>query len=292
MPAVSFLVTVFNGEDFLSLGLDSISRQSFSDFELIVVDDGSTDSTPLQLEANSDPRLRVIRNQRNLGIPASRNIAIDAAKGRYCAFLSHDDIALPERLARQVEFLENNKAIGLIGSAVEMIDAEGKNRGVAQMPENSTAIRWMGLLECPMRQSTLMGRTEIVRQHKYDARFPSYSDWDFVMRVARVSEVRNLPEVLVQYRRHSTNASSIHRARLDEAGADIALREILRELPDFPITREQVLQLRSVLLGAGNVEKSLSTTREALERYLDLSEAFRNKHPEHITDASALPGLK
>ncbi|MDQ6623233.1 MAG: glycosyltransferase family 2 protein [Verrucomicrobiota bacterium] len=292
MPAVSVLVTVFNGEDFLSLGLDSISRQNFSDFELVVVDDGSTDATPLQLEANSDPRLRVIRNQRNLGIPLSRNIAIDAAKGCYCAFLSHDDIALPERLARQVEFLEKNKAIGLIGSAIETIDAEGKSRGVTQMPETSTAIRWMGLLECPMRQSALIGRTEIVRQHIYDPRFPSYSDWDFVMRVARHSEVRNLPEVLVQYRRHRTNTSTVHRARLDEAGADIALREILRELPDFPITREQVWQLRSVLLGAGDRKKSLSTTREALECYLDLSDAFRKKHPDHITNVSEVPELK
>jgi hypothetical protein len=136
-----------------------------------------------------------------------------------------------------------------------------------------------------------MARTEIVRRHRYDPRFPSYSDWDFVMRVARATEVRNLPEVLVQYRRHKTNTSTVHRARLDEAGADIALREILRELPDFPISREQVWQLRSVLLGAGDRKKSLSTTREALERYLDLSEAFRNKHPDH-TGVSELPGLK
>jgi hypothetical protein len=70
------------------------------------------------------------------------------------------------------------------------------------------------------------------------------------------------------------------------------LREILRELPDVPITREQVWQLRSVLLGAGDRKKSLSTTREALERYLDLSDAFRKKHPDHITNVSELPELK
>ena len=280
MATVSVLVNVYNGEDFLSLSIESIFSQTFSDFELVIVNDGSTDGTAQILDSIDDSRLRVVVNERNRGIPFSRNVAIDAASGKYIAFLSHDDIALPERLARQVQYLDENPAIDLIGSAVEVIDGKGKVQKTIQMPESAVAIRWLGLMECPMRQSSLMGRSEMVKRHRYDEHFQSYSDWDFIMRVARDSEVQNLPEVLVQYRRHTTNTSSVHRARLDHMGIDIACREIRKELPDFSITPEEVAEMRQVAAGAAG-KKSLALTRRALERYLDLSEAFRAKYPDY-----------
>lgn len=280
-PAVSVIVTVLNGGEFLPIALESILGQSFSDFELVIVDDGSTDSTPAQLKAIDDPRLRVIRNPENLGLPAARNVGIAAARGGYCAFLDHDDVALPFRLQRQLEFLEANRAVGLIGSAIETIDGAGNKLSTIPMPESPLAIRWMGLLDCPMRQSTLMGRTEVVKRHLYDTNFPSYSDWDFVMRVSRKTEARNLPETLVQYRRHDTNMSTVYRARLNETGVEIALREIRTELPDFSINRDEVAELRHVLFEAndGEQKRTLDITRWALERYLELEEAFRQKHP-------------
>lgn len=280
-PAVSVIVTVLNGGEFLPIALNSILAQTFSDFELIIVDDGSTDSTPAQLKAIDDPRLRVIRNPKNLGLPGARNVGIEAANGAYCAFLDHDDVALPFRLQRQMEFLQSNHAVGLVGSAVETIDAAGTRLAAIPMPQSSLAIRWMGLLDCPMRQSTLMGRTEVVKRHLYDTKFASYSDWDFVMRVSRKTEVRNLPEILVQYRRHNTNMSTVYRARLNETGVDIALREIYSELPDFPITRHEVAELRRVLFETsdGTQKRTLDTTRQALQRYISLKEAFRQKHP-------------
>ena len=280
-PAVSVIVTVLNGGEFLPLALDSVLGQTFPDFELIVVDDGSTDSTPAQLEAIDDPRMRVIRNPRNLGLPGARNVAIEAASGVYCAFLDHDDVALPFRLQRQLEFLQANPAFGLVGSAVETIDAAGTKLATIPMPPTPLAIRWMGLLDCPMRQSTLMGRTEVVKRHLYDTKFLSYSDWDFVMRVSRKTEARNLPETLVQYRRHDTNMSTVHRDRLNETGVDIALREIRAELPDFTISRDEIAELRRVLFETtdGPQKRTLDATRQVLQRYIDLKEAFQQKHP-------------
>jgi len=280
-PAVSVIVTVLNGGEFLPIALASVLGQTFSDFELIVVDDGSTDSTPAQLNAVDDPRLRVIRNLKNLGLPGARNVGIEAAYGTYCAFLDHDDVALPSRLQRQFEFLQTNHAVGLVGSAVETIDAAGTKLATIVMPQTPLDIRWMGLLDCPMRQSTLMGRTEVVKRHRYDTKFLSYSDWDFVMRVSRKTEVRNLPETLVQYRRHNTNMSTVYRARLNETGVDIALREIRAELPEFAISRDEIAALRRVLFEAsdGPQKRTLDATRQALQRYIDLNKAFRDKHP-------------
>jgi hypothetical protein len=165
--------------------------------------------------------------------------------------------------------------------AVETIDAAGTKLVTIPMPPTPLAIRWMGLLDCPMRQSTLMGRTEVVKRHLYDTKFLSYSDWDFVMRVSRETEVRNLSETQVQYRRHNTNMSTVYRARLNETGVDIALREIRKELPDFTISRHEIAELRRVLFETTDEpqKRTLDATRQALQRYIGLNEAFREKHP-------------
>jgi glycosyltransferase involved in cell wall biosynthesis len=283
VPTVSVIVTVLNGETFLPLALESIFRQTLAEFELIIVDDGSTDITPAQLRSISDPRLRVICNHRTLGPAAARNVGIEAARGLYCAFLDHDDIALPSRLERQVGFLDSDPAAGLVGSAFEVIDVAGKNLARIRMPEAPLAIRWMGLFDCPMRQSSVMGRSELVKRHRYDARFPNYSDWDFIMRVSREAEVRNLSDVLVQYRRHETNLTKLNSNRLDKIGIDLALREIRSELPDFAIDRDEIADIRAVLFGTsqGAEQKSLAMARRAVERYLDLEQAFRQRYPEH-----------
>src|ERR1700759_5681453 len=107
-PTVSVIITVFNGERFLPLALASIFQQSFSDLELIVVDDGSNDRTGEQLRSIRDPRLHVIRNSKALGPGGARNVGIEAARGAFCAFLDHDDVAMPFRLERQLAFLESN----------------------------------------------------------------------------------------------------------------------------------------------------------------------------------------
>lgn len=278
-PTVSVILTVFNGENFLPLAVESVLGQTFADFELIIVDDGSTDGTPDQLRAVDDPRLRVIRNSVNKGLPAALNIGIDAATAVYCAFLDHDDIALPTRLQCQVDYLQSHPATGMIGSAIEAIDDSGNVLKTIKMPLDSIAVRWMGLLDCPMRQSSLFGRTEVVMRHRYSTDFPFYPDWDFVMRVARDTGVCNLPEALVQYRRHNTNMSALNRAAMNQAGIEIALREIRAELPNFPITRSEVADLRWVLRGEGErAEKSLATTRSALKRYRELTQAFQRKY--------------
>jgi glycosyltransferase involved in cell wall biosynthesis len=117
MPAVSVVMCVFNAEAFLHEAMGSIFAQTFRDFELIVVDDASTDRTPEILAGYTDPRIRVIRNSSNLGVGRARNRGLRLARGKYIAMHDADDASVPDRLAQEVAYLESHPEVGLVGSA-------------------------------------------------------------------------------------------------------------------------------------------------------------------------------
>jgi glycosyltransferase involved in cell wall biosynthesis len=279
-PAATVLVAVFNGADYLSEAITSIFAQTFSDFELLVVDDGSTDQTQDIIRSFPDPRLRAIVLSQNRGIARARNAGLEAARGRYIAFLDHDDVAPPERLEKQIAFLDLHPQVGMLGSDVEFIDSRGATLQKVHMPASDLEIRWMNLLDCPMRQSSLTARRDLARQHHYNERFLSLSDWDFIQRMLENTEAANLPEVLVRYRSHPTNVSHTQFRRAVETGAHLSHHAIKSALPDFEITFEDVRDLRSVVLGGGSAGegKSLEKTKRSLRLYLDLFEAFEAKH--------------
>lgn len=282
-PAVTVLIAVFNGADYLGESIESVLAQTFSDFELLIVDDGSTDQTPKILRSLPDPRMCTITLSQNRGIARARNAGIEAARGRYIAFLDHDDVAPPERLEKQVAFLDLHPQVGLLGSDVEFINSRGATLRNVHMPASDLEIRWMNLLDCPMRQSSLTARRDLARQHQYDDRFLSLSDWDFIQRMLGRTEAANLPEVLVRYRSHPTNVSHTQFERAVETGALLSHHAIKSALPDFEITLEDVKDLRSVVLGGGSADegKSLEKTKRSLRLYLDLFEAFKAKHSDH-----------
>ncbi len=120
VPTVSVLMTTWNGAGFIAEAIASVLAQTFTDFELIVVDDGSTDATPRLLAGIGDPRLRVLRQAVNGGVVAARNIGFLAARGRYVAALDHDDLSRPARLARQVAYLETHPAVALVATEIEI----------------------------------------------------------------------------------------------------------------------------------------------------------------------------
>src|ERR1700722_7292029 len=127
MPQISVVMSVFNGERFLCQAIDSILAQSFRDFEFIIIDDGSVDSTATILRRYKKEDQRVcIYVQSNLGLVESLNRGCALARGKYIARMDADDVALPGRLLRQFEFLEANSEIGIVGGAVQFIDAENK----------------------------------------------------------------------------------------------------------------------------------------------------------------------
>ncbi len=199
-PAVSVLMSVHNGAPWVADAVRSVLAQTAGDLELIVIDDGSTDATPEILGRVSDPRLRVLRQAR-LGLTLSLSRALGLARGALVARLDADDVALPERFARQRAFLAAHPDIGLLGTGAREVDAAGREVALVVPPADDAAIRRALIRRNPFVHSSVMARREaVLRAGGYDATLPVAQDYDLWMRLAAVTRLANLPEPLVTRR--------------------------------------------------------------------------------------------
>jgi glycosyltransferase involved in cell wall biosynthesis len=196
-PRVSVLMAVHDGAPWVKDAVGSVLGQTLDDFELIVLDDGSTDATPELLSAITDRRLRVERRS-HAGLTRALNAALQLARAPIVARLDADDIALPERLARQVAFLDAHPEIGVLGSAAREIDAEGRDVRVVRPPQDDGALRRALIRRNPMVHSTVaMRRCDVEAVGGYDPRFVVAQDYDLWIRLAAVTRLANLAEPLV-----------------------------------------------------------------------------------------------
>jgi len=215
-PKVTVLIPVYNGEKYLHGAITSILAQTFTDFELLIVDDGSTDKTVQVVGEYADPRVRLLRNPKNMGPCATRNNGLRAAKGEYVAMLDCDDIATPNRLAEQVAFLDSHPEFGLIGSFVEMIDFEGRVFGVAFFRQTSEEIPPTLLFNNCFAHSTVMARRELFLGEPYREDVFFSEDYELWVRMVKKWKVWNLPKILVRYRLHPTSTGQANKPKMRE----------------------------------------------------------------------------
>lgn len=203
IPRVSVLMPVHNRAHYVGDAMASLLAQDFDDFEIVVVDDGSTDATLAVLEAIADPRLRIVRHPVNRGIPAARNTALEAARGDYIAWLDSDDTARPNRLSAQVAFLDANPEIALVGAGTGKLRPCGARRkGNRAPPADSADIAAWLLFRSAFQQSSVMGRAAILKRYPYRADFPVCEDLDVFIRIGREHRLANLPLTLIDRRIH------------------------------------------------------------------------------------------
>jgi Glycosyl transferase family 2 len=201
MKTLTVLMAARNAEKALREAVDSVFAQSFEDFELIVVDDGSDDRTADILESYDDERLRVLHNERSLGLAASLNRGLARSQGRYLARQDADDCSRPDRFAKQVSFLDNNPEVALAGSWYRTIDDSGAVLAELELPADATTLRWHLLYYCPFVHSAVtIRRQALTDSGGFDESFAYSCDYDLWSRIARRSLVANIPEHLVDYR--------------------------------------------------------------------------------------------
>lgn len=198
---VTVLMSVYNGERYLRETIESILNQTFKDFEFLIINDGSTDSTREIISSYNDYRIRLINNEVNIGLTKSLNKGIGVAKGKYIARMDADDISLSARLQKQVEFLDEHFTVGLVGTSVVQIDEEG--RTVVEIPllTESAKIQEELLFGNQFCHGSIMFRKECVeRAGKYREEFKYAQDYDLYLRMAEYYELSNLNDFLYKWR--------------------------------------------------------------------------------------------
>jgi glycosyltransferase involved in cell wall biosynthesis len=209
-PTISVVMPVHNGERFLREAVVSILTQTFTDLELIVVDDGSTDGTPVILEelATADPRLIVIRFDVNRGVSEAANEGCRRARGSFIARMDADDVSLPERLEKELAFLEANPDVAVVGSWVRRIDEHGAPGEVQTLPCEPALVAWSMLFFNSIAHPTALFRREALTiASVYTSEYPRTEDYALLSVLSRQTRLANIPEVLLHYRVWSGNMS-------------------------------------------------------------------------------------
>ncbi|HOW51557.1 MAG TPA: glycosyltransferase [bacterium] len=200
-PLVSLILPAYNAERHIGAAIQSILSQSFAEFELIIIDDGSTDDTVGVTSRFNDQRIRVLGNDGNRGIVFSLNRGIEEARGCYMARMDADDIARPERLMRQFTFMEDHPAVGLCGSWAQKFIAYGP-RWTQRAQTSSAELKASLLFATPFVHPTVMIRRSVMDAHdlRYRDEFPAVEDYRLWCEMALVTELAVIPEVLLDYR--------------------------------------------------------------------------------------------
>ncbi len=253
-PAVSVVMPAFNAARHLSEAVDSILAQTLEDFEFIIVEDGSTDETPALLEsyAQHDRRIRVIRNPANLGVVASLNVGLEAARGRYIARIDADDIAAPTRLAAQAAFLDAHPDYALIGARCRTIDDAGRALKIDDHAQTPELCAWTVFFRIPFPHPTYFFRRSAVDAgFRYRGDYRHAEDLDFAQRLLRLGRGRALDALLLDYRMHPTNVSTRHAAAQRAAHVEACVAYALSHWPEG--SADEIRALFAFVICGGDV---------------------------------------
>lgn len=206
-PLVSVIIPVKNAGEFVGAAIQSIIDQTYKNWEMVVVDDGSTDETGKILKkfAKKDKRITIITHKESKGIGASLNRALTKTKGKYIARMDGDDISLSNRLATQVSILQKHPQIVAVGGQAEMIDGEGEIFAYKHFPTDAKTLRDMIMWMVPIQHPVMMAKAEVYKKCRYDETFITAEDVELFMQLLQYGELGNVPQVVYKYRKADTS---------------------------------------------------------------------------------------
>ena len=215
---VSVLMPIYKTPiDYLKRSINSILNQTFKDFEFLIIDDCPNDSREGTVKEFNDPRIVYIKNEENLGISKTRNKLIDLAKGEYLAIFDHDDISLPNRLLKQVQYMDSHLDVGVLGCDVQYF---GKDHRLIRNPNDDHEIKLALMSYCAVIHPGSMVRKSILNEHnvRYKEHYSPAEDYGLWCDLIPYTKFYNMPEVLLEYRVHGKNTSKIQQLKLKNAG--------------------------------------------------------------------------
>jgi len=209
-PRVTVLMPVYNGERYLREAMDSILAQTFTDFEFLIINDGSTDRSVEIIESYDDPRIRLVHNEKNLKLIATLNKGFDLARGEFLARMDCDDISLPTRLSRQAAFMEAHPEVGVCGTWAKKIDSGRKVMGNFKSPAGADMEKYIWR-PTPIIHPTAFFRNTIYKDFRYDQNYHDAEDLELWQRIFGAARLDNLDEFLLLYRIHPSSVTSLRR---------------------------------------------------------------------------------
>ncbi|MCL2312733.1 MAG: glycosyltransferase [Firmicutes bacterium] len=241
-PLISVLMPAYNAEKYIGEAITSVLNQTFTDFELVVINDGSTDNTEEIILSFKDERIRYVINESNLKLIATLNKGIDLALGKYIARIDADDICLLNRFEKQIAFFEKHPDYVLCGSWAHLINSQGEMTGRVKYIDTHNLLKISLLFTVPLIHPSVMAKTDILKQFKYSASALHTEDFDLWLRIVNAGyKIANIPEYLIKYRWHDTNISVENEAFQTEKKFELLKpyiesfigREILKEAFDL-----------------------------------------------------------
>ncbi len=216
---ITVLLPVYNGERYLQETIQSLLAQTYTNFELLIVDDGSTDSSLEIIESFADDRIKILKNKERLKLSGALNRGMKEAKGKYIARMDADDIAFPDRLQRQFEYMEQHPDVGMCGTAIEIF-GEVKTRNDIY-PKTAEEIKAYALFDCPFCHPTVMMRRDLFIKHDlwYDGTYYPTEDYELWTRAIDLFPTVNLDEVLLRYRVHDKSMTGSDWDAMDKQAA-------------------------------------------------------------------------
>ncbi len=281
-PLVSVIIPVYNAEKYIEEALLSILRQTYTNIEIIIIDDGSKDESEKIIKNINAKNIQYVKNVKNIGVSATRNRGFELAKGKYIALMDADDISLPTRIEKQVTFLEKHHEYGLVSSHYEsfrehIFGVKRRIRKLSTEPEKiHTSLLFTNMLCCP---STMI-RKEVLIKHDlhFDTSLQMAEDFDLWRRLSVVTKITNIDEVLLKYRKHKNNSIK-NRTILDRDYT----RVIIKSFKRLEIDIEELFDDRYRLK---NIESFLKLNMY-LEMVLEKNRTTQNYHPIYLEQTSS-----
>lgn len=251
-PKISVLMSAYNSEKYIAEAIESILKQTFSDFEFIIINDGSIDDTPKIIEryAQQDKRILFINNKQNQGLIGALNQGLSVCRGEYIARMDSDDISLPTRFAQQVKYMDIHPECGALSGWIQRF-------GPCVSTKTLTSVKTVRLLDFLIHGCMVFNPCSMIRHSvliknniKYNPEYKYAEDFGFWVEICKCSEIHNLQTVLLKYRWHDSNISVVHKKAQFECAERIR-RNILIKL----------------ISSQDDIKKLLHMTREVNERF-------------------------
>lgn len=283
-PRISVILPVYNNERYLDEAIESILKQTYLDFELIIITEFGSSAKSIEIiDSYKDERIAIIKNGHRLGLARSLNLGLMLAKGEYVARMDADDVSEPRRFALQVEYLDRNQNVAVCGSYVITVDGDGKAIEWVKYPVEPLVVKWSMFLSCAIGHSSIMARKETLQSmggYREDAK--QAEDYDLWLRMLEKHNITNLPQFIHKRRRHESNTSISKRDELKECASSY-LKGSVDNYLDKPVP---IISVRNILFADRLNDKSEAV--QSMDLLCALFKAFVRKESPNVREQRAI----